>query len=63
MDETHTIAAALPTAADDDQAASPGPIATGPTPPTQFRGRAARPTAIKLVEDMVPRESSLPRTR
>ena len=49
MDETHTIAAALPTAEDDDQA--------------EFHGRAARPTAIKLVEDMVPRESSLPRTR
>ena len=44
MDETHTIAEALPTADDEDQAAS------------QFRGRAARPTAIKLVEDMVPRE-------
>ena len=42
MDETHTIAAALPTAEDDDQA--------------EFHGRAARPTAIKLVEDMVPRE-------
>ena len=56
MAETHAIAEALPTAgADDDQAASPGPIATGPTAPTQFRGRAARPTAIKLVEDMVPR--------
>ena len=40
MDATQTIEA-LPTA-DDDQ--------------TQFRGRAARPTAIKLVEDMVPRE-------
>jgi hypothetical protein len=35
MDETHTIAEALP---------------------TQFRGRAARPTAIKLVEDMMPRD-------
>ena len=42
MDETHTIAAALPTADDDDQA--------------EFHGRAPRPTAIKLVEDMVPRE-------
>ena len=50
MDETHTIDEALPTAgADDDQAASPGPIATGPTPPTQFRRAARRPlpTAIK----------------
>jgi hypothetical protein len=42
MDETHTIAAALPTADDDNQA--------------EFHGRAARPTAIKLVEDMLPRE-------
>ena len=42
MDETHTIAAALPTADDDDQA--------------EFHGRAPRPTAIKLVEDMLPRE-------
>jgi len=42
MDETRTIAAALPTAADDQQ--------------TQSHGRAARPTAIKLVEDMMPRE-------
>ena len=42
MDETHTIAAALPTAEDDDQA--------------EFHGRAPRPTAIKLMEDMVPRE-------
>ena len=50
MDETHTIDEALPTAgADDDQAASPGPNATGPTPPTQFRRAARRPlpTAIK----------------
>ena len=46
MDETHTIDEALPTAgADDDQAASPGPIATGPTPPTQFRA-ARRPLPI-----------------
>ena len=42
MNETHTIAAALPTADDDGQA--------------EFHGRAARPTAIKLVEDMLPRE-------
>ena len=59
MDETHAIDEALPTAgADDDQAASPGPIATGPTPPTQFRRAARRPlpTAIKLVEDMMPRD-------
>jgi len=42
MAETH--AEALPTAgADDDQAASPGPIATGPTSPTQFRRAARRP--------------------
>ena len=50
MDETHTIAEALPTVgADDDQAASPGPIATGPTQPTQFRRAARRPlpTAIR----------------
>ena len=59
MDETRTIDEALPTAgADDDQAASPGPIATGPTQPTQFRRAARRPlpTAIKLVEDMMPRD-------
>ena len=44
MDETHTIDEALPTVgADDDQAASPGPSATGPTPPTQFRRAARRP--------------------
>ena len=57
MAETH--AEALPTAgADDDQAASPGPIATGPTSPTQFRRAARRPlpTAIKQVEDMMPRD-------
>ena len=59
MDETRTIDEALPTAgADDDQAASPGPIATGPTQPTQFRRAARRPlpTAIKQVEDMMPRD-------
>ena len=47
MDETHTIDEALPTAGADDQAASPGPIATGPTPPTQFRRAARRPLPMQ----------------
>ena len=42
MDETHTIAAALPTADDDEQ--------------TQFHGRAPRPTAVTALEDLMPRE-------
>ena len=42
MDETHTIAAALPTAENDEQ--------------TQFHGRAPRPTAVTALEDLMPRE-------
>ena len=54
MDETHTIAAALPTAENDEQ--------------TQFHGRAPRPTAVTALEDLMPRElfirhiMDLPRT-
>ena len=46
MDETHTIAAALPTAENDEQ--------------TQFHGRAPRPTAVTALEDLMPRELFIP---
>ena len=38
-----------------DPAASPAPTTTGPAPPKRFR-RAARPTAVTALEDLMPRE-------
>ena len=38
-----------------DPAASPVPTTTGPAPPKRFR-RAARPTAVTALEDLMPRE-------
>ena len=43
MDATHSIAEGVPTADD------------GPAPPKRFR-RAARPTAVTVLEDLMPRE-------